>query len=415
MPLKVSLLKADPRILFVAFLFLIASCSEKENKSELDGQWHFVLNIEGHRLPFNAEIVTEDGKTLFYVLNGEERIGAERFERKGDSLHIQLPIFNTELTGVLKNDTLISGTYYDYSRKGNYQIPFEAQKGHHSRFERGEEPSIAANGKWKVKFSPGSDHEYMAIGLFTQDGGRASGTFLTTTGDYRYLEGNVVGDSLLLSCFDGSHVFLFKARVEGDNIRGDFWSGDHWQEYWEGDRDETYELPDANTLTFLNPGYEKVDFSFKNIDGEKVSLSDDVYQDKVVIIQIMGSWCPNCMDETAYLVSLHEQLHEQGLEIISLAFEKSDNEETNIRSLKRLRDHFNIPYNILLAGKASKKEAAEKLPMLNHVLSFPTSIYIDRTGKVRRIHTGFSGPGTGEYYHEFVEETDRFVTQLLIE
>ena len=129
----------------------------------------------------------------------------------------------------------------------------------------------------------------------------------------------------------------------------------------------------------------------------------------------MGSWCPNCMDETAYLVSLYNKFSGQGLEVISLAFEKSDNEETNLRSLKRLKEHFDVPYEILLAGMASKTEAAQKLPMLNHVLSFPTTIYIDRKGEVRRIHTGFAGPGTGEYYSEFVEETDRFVTQLLIE
>lgn len=121
------------------------------------------------------------------------------------------------------------------------------------------------------------------------------------------------------------------------------------------------------------------------------------------------------MDETAYLVSLHNKFHQQGLEVVSLAFEKSDDTEINTQSLNRLKEHFSIPYEILLAGKASKTEAARKLPMLNHVLSFPTSIYIDREGKVRKIHTGFSGPGTGEYYKEFVEKTNQFVTELLIE
>jgi len=305
--------------------------------------------------------------------------------------------------------------YYDHSRKGAYQIGFSATKNPETRFTHVVEPTIDVNGKWKVNFSPGSDHEYLAIGEFRQDGNKASGTFLTTTGDYRFLEGNVSGDSLLLSCFDGSHVFLFKAKVEQDKIEGDFWSGNHWIENWIGERDEEFELPDPNSLTFLNPGYSRIDFSFQNMDGEMVSLTDEQFKDKVVIVQIMGSWCPNCKDETAYLVSLYNKLHDQGLEVVSLAFEKSDNAETNLHSLRRLRDHFSIPYPILLAGKASKSEAAKKLPMLNHVLSFPTSIYIDRDGSVRRIHTGFSGPGTGEYYSEFVEETDRFVTQLLIE
>ena len=121
------------------------------------------------------------------------------------------------------------------------------------------------------------------------------------------------------------------------------------------------------------------------------------------------------MDETAYLVSLYNKFQPEGLEVVSLAFEKSDKLQTNKRSLERLRGHFGIPYPLLMAGRASKKEAAQKLPMLNHVLSFPTTIFIDRNGNVRRIHTGFSGPGTGEYYQEFVDETDDFVLRLLLE
>ena len=389
-------------------------CAERDTSENLVGDWLFKFKIHSQTLPFNAEIIDRDGKLLFFAINGDERIRADVFEVKGDSIFIRLPIFNTALIGKLNGEE-ISGTYFDYSRKGDYEIPFTASRTFESRFEMSEPASVQASGKWRVEFSPGSDNAYMAIGEFEQSGTLATGTFLTTTGDYRYLDGNVVGDSLFLSCFDGSHVFLFKAKIDGDKISGDFWSGTHWQENWIGERDETAELPNPNELTFLKAGYDELDFSFENMDGEIVSLSDERYEDKVVIVQLMGSWCPNCMDETAYLVQLHEKFHPQGLEVISLAFEKNNNKETNLRSLQRLKEHFSIPYEILLAGKASKKEAAAKLPMLNHVLSFPTSIFIDRAGKVRRIHTGFSGPGTGEYYQEFVEETDRFVTQLLIE
>lgn len=389
-------------------------CAEKDRTSELVGKWLFELEIPDATLPFNVEIMMDDGVAQFYAVNGEERIRADEFTVKNDSFFVQLPVFNTALIGKISGAG-ISGDFYDYSRKGDYRIPFEATKSFDTRFQDLEQPNWDASGKWKVLFSPGSDNEYEAIGVFEQLGTKATGTFLTTTGDYRFLEGNVSGDSLFLSCFDGSHAFLFKAKISGDSIVGDFWSGTHWQENWTGTRDENFDLPDANTLTFLKPSYNQLDFSFENLDGAVVSLTDEKYKDKVVIVQIMGSWCPNCKDETAYLVSLHEKFHDQGLEVISLAFEKSDNEETNKRSLERLKDHFNVPYEILLAGTASKKEAAKKLPMLNHVLSFPTSIFVDRSGEVRKIHTGFSGPGTGEYYQEFVEETDRFVTQLLIE
>lgn len=409
-----SLLKASRLIPIFFVLLVLIGCNEKIKPSELVGNWLFSFDIGNQNLPFRAEIIDGQNQLQFYVINGEERIRAEIFELKDDSIFVRLPIFNTALIGKIENGSLV-GTYFDYSRSGDYRIPFMAVKDFQTRFQVTETPIQDVTGKWKVEFSPGSDNEYSALGVFQQRGNSATGTFLTTTGDYRYLEGNVSGDSLLLSCFDGSHVFLFKAKIEGDRIEGDFWSGTHWKENWGGVRDESYELPDPTSLTFLKPGYSKLDFSFKNLQGKATSLSDVRYQNKVVVVQIMGSWCPNCMDETAYLVSLYNKYHQQGLEVISLAFEKSDNEESNLHSLNRLKEHFGVPYDILLAGKASKKEAAEKLPTLNHVLSFPTSIFIDKKGIVRQIHTGFSGPGTGEYYQEFVEETDLFVTQLLIE
>ncbi|MCF8463706.1 MAG: TlpA family protein disulfide reductase [Flavobacteriales bacterium] len=390
------------------------SCKEQQQPSNLLGTWLFTFNLGPEKLPFQAEMVEEQGQLQFYVINGQERIRADRFDVKDDSVFVRMPIFNTALIGKIEGESIV-GNYFDYSREGNYRIPFEAAKNFVTRFPIQDTSLVNLAGKWKVEFSPGGDNEYAALGVFEQKGNKAFGTFLTETGDYRFLEGNVSSDSLLLSCFDGSHVFLFKAKVEGDKVTGVFWSGTHWNENWTGVRDESYELPDPKSLTFLKPGYSKLNFSFSNLEGKEVSLNDARYQNKVVVVQIMGSWCPNCMDETAYLVSLHSKFHQQGLEVISLAFEKSDNEETNIHSLNRLKEHFNVPYEILLAGKASKKEAAEKLPMLNHVLSFPTSIFIDKNGIVRQIHTGFSGPGTGRYYQEFVEETDRFVTKLLIE
>jgi peroxiredoxin len=406
-------LKVDARAwLLLSCLFV--ACAQQKTSERVVGKWLVELDLGAEKLPFNAEIIESDGKLQFFAYNGEERIRADQFELRGDSLFVRLPVFNTALIGKVTEIGIV-GSFWDYSRNADYHIPFVAKGDDSSRFHIRETPKVDVSGKWRVEFSPGSDNEYLAIGLFEQQGDKAVGTFLTTTGDYRFLQGNVSGDSLFLSCFDGSHAFLFKARITGDQIEGDFWSGTHWRENWAGKRDEQFELPDPTSLTFLKPGYEKLDFRLDNLEGNPVSLGDDQYAGKVVIIQLMGTWCPNCKDETAYLVSLHNKFHQQGLEVISLAFEKSNNEETNRSSVLRLKEHFGVPYEILIAGMASKKEAAEKLPMLNHVLSFPTTIFIDREGKVRRVHTGFAGPGTGEYYHEFVEETDRFVTQLLIE
>ena len=53
--------------------------------------------------------------------------------------------------------------------------------------------------------------------------------------------------------------------------------------------------------------------------------------------------------------------------------------------------------------------------MLNKIISYPTTIFIDKKGNVRKIYTGFSGPATGEAYTDFVKETTEFVEMLLRE
>ena len=52
---------------------------------------------------------------------------------------------------------------------------------------------------------------------------------------------------------------------------------------------------------------------------------------------------------------------------------------------------------------------------VSSMFSFPTSIFIGKDGTVRRVHTGFNGPGTGDYYTEYVKITDSLVKSSLEE
>ncbi|MDX1665959.1 MAG: hypothetical protein R3350_01965 [Saprospiraceae bacterium] len=67
-----------------------------------------------------------------------------------------------------------------------------------------------------------------------------------------------------------------------------------------------------------------------------------------------------------------------------------------------------------MAGASDKEEASENLPMLNAIISYPTLIFIDRDGRVRKIHTGFAGPATDQY-QEFKENFESTVNQLVNE
>ena len=195
---------------------------------------------------------------------------------------------------------------------------------------------------------------------------------------------------------------------------GAFYSGNHAKELFTAKRNEAFELPDPNELTYLKEGYDRIEFEFPDEEGNLISLQDPQFQDKAVLIQIMGTWCPNCLDESRFLSNYLSTRNYEDLAVVALAFEYATNEEKAFRGIRRLKDRLGINYPILLAqvGTSSKAKANEKLPMLNHVLSYPTTIFLDKEGEVRNIHTGFNGPATGEPYEEFKREFDSIVQVL---
>ncbi|MEM8548891.1 MAG: TlpA disulfide reductase family protein, partial [Pseudomonadota bacterium] len=243
-----------------------------------------------------------------------------------------------------------------------------------------------------------------------------TGTFLTETGDYRYLNGQVKGETFEFGTFDGAHAFLFRATLDNNNaLQGEFWSGSYPEETWSATRDADVALRDGGALTYLNKGFERLEFSFPDESGTMVSLQDERFTDKVVIVTLVGSWCPNCHDETALLAELYTRYSGEGFEVIALMFEHLEDEDAAWTQINAFRTKFDLQYPTLLAGISEKTQAASKLPALNHILSFPTAIFIDRRGAVRHIHTGFTGPGTGVHYEALRQDTIERIESLLAE
>ncbi|MGB0887030.1 MAG: peroxiredoxin family protein [Vicingaceae bacterium] len=413
-------------LLFVLVLITFASCSEnavkeeasKENRILVEGSWLMEFNLKDSiTAPINLSISKNDTSYDVVFTNASEKIKAKSVIITEDSIRIVDPLFNTWFEGEILSDSKIEGNWFKSNR--GYAIPFIASQGKQLRFKTPK--NLLANtqnitGKWEVDFSKNNpeDH-YKAIGQFKQEGNYVTGTFITETGDYRFLEGNIYNNHLYLSCYDGSHLFLFKALLEEGKLIGTFWSGSHWEEPWEAFKNETFELSDPETLTYLKEGYNELTFAFPNTNGDTVRLTDQKYQGKVVIVNIMGPWCPNCKDETAYLAELYNKNHGKGLEIIALSFDKAEVFDVAAANIKKIQNHFGANYEFLIAGKANKIAAAEALPMLNHIMSYPTSIFIDRKGNIKKIRTGFYGPGTGSYYTRYIEQTNDFIAKLLAE
>src|SRR5262249_39611660 len=127
---------------------------------------------------------------------------------------------------------------------------------------------------------------------------------------------------LRLSCFDGTHAFLFDARLEGDGrLNGEFWSGDRGHDTWTAERDASAKLADTFSLARWNDDFGLATLLFPDLDGKERSLADAEFDGKARILQVMGSWCPNCQDETHYLADLDRRYRSRGLSIVGLSFE----------------------------------------------------------------------------------------------
>lgn len=404
----------------VAAALLLVACGKAQEPAEPEiptGQWRVAFTVPGGMVPAGLMLERDGKEWKATFLNGDERVAVPKVVQTGSRLSLEFPAFNNRLDGEWDGSSL-AGTLTIIRRGGVEQkIPFRARPGVDYRFAPAQ-ASAEANvaGRWRVAFTDEDGVETPAIGEFSQQGNQVQGTFLTETGDYRYLAGEVIGNQMLLSTFDGAHLFLFSARLdESGQLQGDFWSSIHWHEAWTGVRDDKAKLADAYAMTFLKPGYEEFAFTFPDTERKLVSLSDPRFDGKVVLVTLAGTWCPNCHDEARFLADFYRQRAGEGLEVVGLMYEHFEDFDTAAEQVRRFRDELDVEYPLLVAGYSDKQKAAETLPMLNRVLAFPTTIFIGRDGEVRRIHTGFTGPGTGEHYARFIAGFEAYVDALLAE
>ncbi|BDD09855.1 hypothetical protein FUAX_22870 [Fulvitalea axinellae] len=400
--------------LFALGSVLLTSCGqEKKEDTKTLGSWRGEFSAQGKKIPFNFELHNHDGKYAVHLLNGDNNETIESVKVTADSLIIEMPVFDAKLEGAFKDGKIEGRLVKNYAE--GYIIPFTAEHGKKFRFEARSGSSANFNGRWKVKFGHYSDDRF-AVGIFKQEGSKVQGTFLTTTGDYRFLEGDVIGKTMYLSTFDGEHVYRFEGKMtEQGRIEGSYISGLKGKNTWSAIHDESVKLPDANSLTYVTDKSQKVSLELPNINGETLSFPGEKYKNKVTVLQILGSWCPNCLDETAFLSDYYKKNKDRGLEIIGLGYERRADFDYASKMLKKLQKRYDIQYDLVVAGKSGTKNVEKTFPMLNKIMSFPTTIILDRKGEIRNIHTGFSGPATGKAYEDFKKEFTEKMDELLNE
>ncbi len=381
------------------------------------GTYRAVLELPGGPLPFGLELAQEGPSTVGYLLNGSERLKLADVSVVGTHLDIAMPGYENHLVAQATGDGLQGEVILDKLGGKQQHVPLHARHAETYRFFANSADTPAdVSGRWTVTFTEDDGKAETAVGEFAQSRDVVTGTFLTDTGDHRYLAGQVHGGELYLSTFDGAHAFLYKARLDAaGGLSGDFWSGTAYHEHWSATRNASAALPDAYSLTRMRTGARRLDFAFPDLAGNTVTSKDPQFRGKVMIIALAGSWCPNCHDEAAFLAPLYRDYQGKGLEVVSLMFEHFGDFDRAAAATRRFRQHYGIEYTTLIAGVSDKDEAAKKLPGLERVYAFPTTIFVDRKGRVVKIHTGFSGPATGEHYTRFVDEVKRTLDKLLAE
>ena len=395
----------------------MASCLARKEESTLKtGVWRATLTLQEQELPFHLDI-SRNGANEYvaYLRNAGEKILLDEIIVHDDSINISLHVFDANIKARISENELDGLFIKNYEK--NYRVPFHATFGDTYLFKKGkaEAPVPDFDGEYEVRFVHENDTT-PAIGVIHQFKDSVTATFLTPTGDYRYIGGTITDGTLRMSTFDGNHSYIFYATKLADGtLSGEFYSGKTWKESWTGVKTEHPTMPDPERLTYLKPGHERIDFTFPDVDGNKVSLTDDKYRNQVVILQIFGTWCPNCMDETKFLGPWYDQNKDRGVKIIGLAYERKDDFTYASERVKKMIARFDVHYDFVIAGTNDKEKASETLPALNKVVAFPTTIFIGKDGKVKRIYTGFSGPGTGKYFDEYVQHFNETVNELLSE
>jgi thiol-disulfide isomerase/thioredoxin len=377
------------------------------------GSWTaFLKRADGHNIPIKLLVEYKNGKQGIYIVNGSERLKTDSPVMDGDSMVIRMPVFESYFK-VKSSATQLRGNWIKGGSAKDLIMPFEANASQNTKVAK---TKLGQNlsGKWKIEFTKADQTKRSAIGNLMQKGNILSGSVLTPTGDYRYMSGLVDAESFTLSTFDGIHALLFEGKIKADSISGQFYSSASLVETWTAVKDEKVTL--TAPLTTVKEGSDgKLAFTYMDLDGKEVSLQSDRYKGKVVVIQLMGSWCPNCMDEMAFLSDYYSKNKSRGVEIIALAYELTTDKERSRKSLQRFQKQFKVEYPILNTGvTVGDKERTEKtLPQLTEIKVFPTSIILDKNGVIKEINTAFYGPGTGAYYTAYKANFEKTINALV--
>lgn len=402
----------------LAFTLLLASCNEGEDQKKkvnnqsdeqnhpLEGSYTAHLNIQ-EGVDVNFKIILDEDSTLS-IINGKETIQLSEFYFKEDSMIYPLHIFDAELR--FKHfESGING-YWVKNYTEDYIVPLSSSV---ISSESIKCDLIPIEGEFEMTLN-NQGKERKAKLILTTKNDSVYGTVMTRTGDYRYLNGKLrCNNNFSLNTFNGESAYRFDAKIiNEDSLTGDFYSGKTRHEKWKAVKNNNFQLEDPTQLGSTTDYSGNLEFEAKDLNGTMISTLDEEYKNHPIVVQILGTWCPNCMDEAAFMKAWLSQNPDQNVKIIGLAFELKEDFNYAKKRISKFKEAYDLPYKILFARKKGKENVRKYFPFLDGVIAYPTTIFLDQNHNVVKIHTGFSGPASGDYYKDFINDFNATVNQI---
>ncbi len=376
------------------------------------GTWRVALTLPGGELPFGLQVRQAGGTTTAVLLNPPERLRAEHAEIVGDMLVVAFPSYDARLELRLTPGGKLQGQAFMLRSTGPVTVAANGVRGTWRFSPKPMRAAVDLSGKWLLAYGASGGP---GLAQLKQTGNLVSGSVQLPSGDTRYLAGEISGNRLSLSTFDGNAATLWVATFEaGKLVDGRQFTatgsavGTPWTARRAGNRSiEAIAVEKADTT--------RLAFRLPASDGSYVSLSDSRYRGKVVAITLGGAWCPNCHDEAVFLGPYATRRQKEGLEVIGLHFEYGDDKVRNFRLIDNYKARYKLPYPLLLAGQPTPESTTALLGALGPVKVYPSTIFIGRDGRVREVHVSWAGPATGALNEKAKRDFDATVTRLLRE
>lgn len=129
-------------------------------------------------------------------------------------------------------------------------------------------------------------------------------------------------------------------------------------------------------------------FTLKSAHGKNLKLGE--FRGQVVMINFWATWCGPCRQEMPHLNRLHERYHKAGFMLLGV------NVDEQPEAARAMVKKLGIVFPVLL-------DTGKRVSRLYDVSAMPSSILIDRDGRVRYVHLGYRAGHEIQYDNEVRE------------